>query len=133
MGFSFSSLPSKYLGALLTDSIIKHSSWRDLLNNLTHNLNCWTFRPCNISSSLVLIKLVLQAMPTYCFSKMGPKSIISLQISFLCGGDDLKHKLPLVKWDMICLPKHRRGLKIRDPEVANNVMGAKIWWGWLKY
>jgi hypothetical protein len=35
LGFSTSSLPSKYLGAPLITSAIKHSSWKELLDKLT--------------------------------------------------------------------------------------------------
>ena len=39
LGFSISHLPSKYLGAPLSDSAIKHASWRSLLDKLESKLS----------------------------------------------------------------------------------------------
>lgn len=56
LGFPIATLPSKYLGAPLIDSAIKHSSWRILMEKLEFRLNLWTHRTLNISSRVVLIK-----------------------------------------------------------------------------
>ena len=67
-GFSIASLPSKYLGAPLTDSAIKHASWKFILEKLEACLSSWTYRALNMASRLVLVKAVLQVMPLYLFS-----------------------------------------------------------------
>eukprot|EP00253_Pinus_taeda_P033499 PITA_33499 len=59
LGFTIDSLPSKYLGAPLIASALKHASWHILLEKLESRLNLWTHRTLNISSRLVLIKAVL--------------------------------------------------------------------------
>eukprot|EP00253_Pinus_taeda_P004854 PITA_04854 len=51
LGFSIDTLPSKYLGAPLTDLAIKHASWRTLLEKLDSRLNLWTHRSLNIAST----------------------------------------------------------------------------------
>lgn len=67
-GFPIATLPSKYLGAPLTVSAIKHSSWHNLIEKLESRLNQWSHRALNLVSRAVLIKVVLQAMPLYLFS-----------------------------------------------------------------
>jgi hypothetical protein len=70
----------------------------------------WTFRPLNIASRLVLLKSVLQALPTYLFTALAaPKKIIKairmLQRNFLWQGVQPKKKWALVNWDRLCMPK----------------------------
>ena len=88
LGFKAAKLPSKYLGTPLTNSALKHSSWKDLLAKLETRLSQWNLRSLNLASRLVLIKSVLQAMPLYLFyvlvaPKWVLKAIHSLHISFL--------------------------------------------------
>lgn len=88
LGFPIDSLPSRYLGAPLIDSAIKHSSWRILIEKLESRLNFWTHRTLNIASRMVLIKAVIQAMPLYLLSILAaPKWVIKkireLQCNFL--------------------------------------------------
>lgn len=77
LGFSIASLPSKYLGAPLIASALKHSSWTNLLEKLEAILFLWTHRALNMASRIVLIKAVLQSMPLYMFSIMAaPKWVL---------------------------------------------------------
>eukprot|EP00253_Pinus_taeda_P003782 PITA_03782 len=77
LGFTIASLPSKYLGAPLFALALKHSSWICLLEKLEAKLFLWTHRALNMSSRLVLIKVVLQSMPTYLFSILAaPKWVL---------------------------------------------------------
>ena len=77
MGFQESSLPSKYLGALLVESIVRKGSWMKLLDKMRKCLSNWTYRPLNLVSQLVLVKSIPQAIPVYLFdSMMGPKVVL---------------------------------------------------------
>eukprot|EP00253_Pinus_taeda_P003053 PITA_03053 len=136
LGFPSTSLPSKYLGAPLVASTIKHSTWQSLFEKLKSRLNLWTHRTLNLVSRVVLIKSVLQAMPLYMFSSLAApkwvlKQIRNLQRSFLWGSTTTNRKWALVKWTTICMPKNRGGIGLRDPEHSNTIMGAKIWWQWV--
>eukprot|EP00253_Pinus_taeda_P002079 PITA_02079 len=136
LGFPSASLPSKYLGALLVASAIKHSTWQSLLEKLESRLNLWTHRTLNLVSRVVLIKSVLQAMPLYMFSSLAApkwvlKQIRNLQRSFLWGSMTTNRKWALVKWTTVCMPKNRGGIGLRDPEHRNTIMGAKVWWQWV--
>eukprot|EP00253_Pinus_taeda_P012603 PITA_12603 len=136
LGFSIAALPSKYLGAPLLDSAIKHASWRTLLDKLEARLSSWTFRSLNIASRLILIKSVLQAMPLSLFSILAApkwvlKAIRNLQRSFLWGSTALNRKWALFNWKEVCQPKSNGGIGLRDPLQSNNTMGARIWWNWI--
>eukprot|EP00253_Pinus_taeda_P016954 PITA_16954 len=136
LGFTIASLPSKYLRAPLIASALKHSSWKDLLENLEARLFLWTHRALNMASRLVLIKLVLHSMPLYLFSILAApkwvlKEIKNLQCNFLWGSSGPNRKLALVKWDNLCLPKRVGGIGLRDRGHSNKAMGDKVWWRWL--
>eukprot|EP00253_Pinus_taeda_P010612 PITA_10612 len=136
LGFTIDSLPSKYLGAPLISSALKHTSWRILLEKLKSRLNLWTHRALNISSRLVLIKAVLQSMPLYLFSILAaPKWVIkkikALQRNFLWGAIGTNCKWALVRWTTVCKPKEKGGISLRDPSHNNTIMCAKIWWQWI--
>lgn len=138
LGFSITSLHSKYLGAPLIALALKHSSWKDLLEKLEAKLFLWTHRALNMASRVVLIKAILQSMPLYIFSLLAVpkwvlKAIKNLQCNFLWGSSGPNRKWALVKWEKVCLPKKVGGIGLRDPEHRNKVMGAKIWWRWLAY
>ena len=133
MGFSEGVLPSKYLGALLSESTIRQVSWKDILDKLKQKRSLWTFRALNFRSTLILVNFVLQAMPLYLLSVLvAPKFVIkqirNIQRNFLWGGNDGHRKWPLVDWKTICKPKDAGGLGQRDPLDINREMGAKIWW-----
>jgi len=136
LGFPIDSLPSKYLGAPLIDSSIKHSTWCTLIDKLDSRLNLWMHRTLNIASQVVLIKAVLQAMPLYLFSILAtPKWVIKrikdLQHNFLWGSTATNRKWALVNWTTVCLPKEKGGIRLRDPNQSNSIMCAKLWWQWL--
>jgi exonuclease III len=138
LGIARSSLPSTYLGIPLTGESAKSISWDSLLLSISNRLNNWTFRPLNIAARLVLLKSVLQALPTYLFTALAApisviKAIRSLQRNFLWKGNQNNKKWALVGWDKLCKPKKRGGLGIRDPGKMNQVMGAKMWWRWLQH
>eukprot|EP00253_Pinus_taeda_P004451 PITA_04451 len=131
LGFTIASLPSKYLGAPLMASALKHFSWKQLLEKLETRLSLWTNRALNMASRIVLIKAVFHSMPLYLFSilvapKWVLKEIKNLQRNFLWGSSGQNRKWALVKWDKVCLPKKAGGIGLRDPEHSNRAMGAKI-------
>jgi hypothetical protein len=137
LGIPRSSLPSNYLGIPLTGAPAKSISWDSLLISMSNRLANWTFRPLNIAARLVLLKSVLQTLPTYLFTALvAPKHIIrairNIQRNFLWQGLQPNKKWALVRWDKVCLPKCRGGLGLQDPGKLNQIMGTKIWWRWMK-
>jgi ribonuclease HI len=137
LGIPRSSLPSNYLGIPLTGAPAKSISWDSLLLSISNRLANWTFRPLNIAARLVLLKSVLQTLPTYLFTALAaPKQIIravrNIQRNFLWQGLQPNKKWALVSWDKVCTPKSMGDLGLQDPGKLNQIMGAKIWWRWMK-
>jgi hypothetical protein len=77
LGIPRSSLPSNYLGVPLTGAAASSISWDSLILSISSRLRNWTFHPLNLASRLVLLKSVLQALPTYLFTALAaPKKVI---------------------------------------------------------
>jgi exonuclease III len=138
LGIARSSLPSTYLGIPLSDESARSISWDSLLLSLANRLSNWTFRPLNIAARLVLLKSVLQALPTYLFTALAApgsviKAIRNIQRNFLWKGHHSGKKWALVGWEKLCKPKQCGGLGLRDPGKMNKIMGAKMWWRWLQH
>jgi len=101
LGFSRSSLPSKYLGVPILTSSVHNNSWEDLLSWLRKMLSSWTLHPLNIASRLVLLNSILQVIPLYLFSSLTAPKIIfkairGLQRKFLWQGTQASKKCALV-------------------------------------
>jgi hypothetical protein len=56
------------------------------------------------------------------------KSIRRIQREFLWGGTRRGTKISWIKWDVVCLPKNKGGLGVRDVRVVNISLLAK--WRW---
>lgn len=96
-------------------------------------LHNWMHHVLNFPACLNLVKLVLQAMPSYVFSVLSAskaiiKKIRAIQRNFLWGISEIKQKLALVDWEIVFKPKRVGGLGLIDLEVANGVLSSKIWW-----
>lgn len=51
---------------------------------------------------------------------------------FIWGGPTQQRKWALVSWTHLIKRKDEGGLGLRDPEILNKVLGAKLWWRWLQ-
>eukprot|EP00253_Pinus_taeda_P025758 PITA_25758 len=109
LGFQRDSFPSKYLGIPLTDRPMHKSIWEPVLNKMQDKVKKWTIRSLNLVGRLVLTKR-----------------------DFLWGKEETRKKWALVSWDKICKPKSHGGLGLDDQEVLSKVLGAKLWWRWVK-
>ena len=106
------------------------------LDRLKQRLSSCVLRTLNFPSRLILVKSILQAIPTYLFfilaaPKVILKKICSIQRIFLWGSSGEKTKFSLVSWEDVCKPKVQGSLGLRDPEIMSKILGAKIWWRWV--
>eukprot|EP00253_Pinus_taeda_P007691 PITA_07691 len=137
LGFQRDSLPSKYLGVPLTDKPLNKDIWESVINKLKDKISKWTNRALNLVGRLVLTKAILQTIPIYMLSALpAPTGVLqqirNMQRDFLWQKGEEKKKWALVAWDKICKPKSHGGLGRHDPRTLNKVLGAKVWWRWLK-
>eukprot|EP00253_Pinus_taeda_P029078 PITA_29078 len=136
-GFCGGILPSRYLGAPLTDRPWQKLHWEKILASLEKRCHHWTHRALNFAGRLVLTKAVLQAIPQYPLSIIPtPKGVLqqirTIQRTFLWSGNFERKKWAPVAWNKICKPKQLGGLNLQDPSTINRACGAKLWWRWLK-
>eukprot|EP00253_Pinus_taeda_P007886 PITA_07886 len=136
LGFRRGELPTKYLGNILDFTSKKMKNWQGVLDKLSNKVANWAFRTLNIAGRIVLAKFVLQAIPVYPLSIMAAPLGICTRIreiirDFIWRGADQKKKWALVSWSQLTERKEKGGLGLRDPEILNKVLGAKIWWRWL--
>lgn len=85
----------------------------------------------------MLTQAVLQAIPIFMLvsipTPQGIKQQIrNIQRDFLWGRGEEKKNWALVSLDKFCKPKSHGGLGLHDPETLNKVLGAKLWWQWIK-
>lgn len=137
LGFQRDHLPLKYLGIPLTEKPLRKEDWESVINKLKDKVSKWTIRSLNLARMLVLTKAVLQTIPIYMLSALlAPTRVLhqigNIQRDFLWGKGEEKKKLPLVAWDKPCKPKIHGGLGLHDPDILSKVLGAKLWWRWLK-
>jgi hypothetical protein len=76
LGIPKSSLLSNYLGIPLIGAPTRNISWDNLLLSISNRLNNRTFKPLNIVARLVLLKYVLQDLPTYLFTALATKQSV---------------------------------------------------------
>eukprot|EP00253_Pinus_taeda_P031160 PITA_31160 len=137
LGFRGGELPTKYLGKVLDFTSKKMKNWQGIIDKLSNKVANWAFRTLNIAGRIVLEKTVLQAIPVYPLSIMAAPIGICVRIreiirNFIWRGADQKKKWALVSWCQLTERKEKGGLGLRDPETLNKVLGAKIWWRWLR-
>eukprot|EP00253_Pinus_taeda_P024479 PITA_24479 len=127
----------EYLGVPLTDKPLHKDIWEPVLNKLKDKTRKWTNRALNLVGRLILTKAILQSIPIYMLSAIpAPTCVVTnirnIQRDFLWGKGEEKKKWALVAWDRVCKPKSHGGLGLHDPRILSRVLGAKIWWRWLK-
>eukprot|EP00253_Pinus_taeda_P025483 PITA_25483 len=136
-GFQREVLPSKYLGVPLTTKPLHKSIWEPVINKLQDKVKKWTYRSLNLAGRLVQTKAILQSIPVFMLSVLpAPQSVLhqlrSIQRDFLWGKGEDRKKWALVTWDNISKPQCFGGLGLDDPDLLSKVLGAKLWWHWVK-
>jgi len=137
IGFQRDILPSKYLGVPLTDKPLHKIIWEPIINKMQDKIRKWKIKSLNLAGRLVLTKVVLQSIPIFMLSALpAPKGVLqqmrTIQRDFILGKGEERKKLALVAWDKLCIPKSHGGLGLDDPNVLSKVLGAKLWWHWVK-
>ena len=93
----------------------------------------WKGRLLSHGGRLILIKRVLQILPTHIFAAFTPpKSIINrlerIMANFFWGKGEGGLKYHWVKWDDCCRPTKEGGIGLRKFEDICSAFAVKSWW-----
>ncbi|KAJ0805636.1 putative RNA-directed DNA polymerase [Helianthus annuus] len=133
LGCKHDSPPFKFLGLKVGANMNRISNWQPVIESFRARLAKWKSHLLSIGGRVVLIKSVMESLPTYYFSLYkAPKKIISdleaMIKKFLWGGSGEVKKIHWVAWEKVSCQKKFGGLGLSKLEVTNKSLLAK--WGW---
>ena len=123
----------KYLGLLAVVGQKKKESLNYIKERVWHKLQGWKERLLSQASKEVLLKVVVQAIPTFAMSCFKlPTGLIQdiekLIRKFLWGQSGDQCKIHWKNWETLCKPKALGGMRFKDLEKFNEAMVAKQMW-----
>ncbi|KAH9665427.1 putative ribonuclease H protein [Citrus sinensis] len=123
-----------YLGVPLLHSRVNKATYQSILDKVDMRLSGWNAAHLSFAGRVTLAQSVIQAMPIYAMRTTMLPSSVRHRIDkccrrFIWDGKSKSHKMCMVGWDKICLPKSRSGLGFKNLEVMNHALLMKISWG----
>ncbi|XP_059292008.1 uncharacterized protein LOC132045445 [Lycium ferocissimum] len=132
-GFMDKEFPFTYLGCPIYIGKKKISYFDSMVTKVFKRLNGWQGNMLSCGGRQILIKSVIQALPTYILSAINPpKRTLELIEKHMCnffwGTDNGKNKYHWCDWDKLCFPKDESGIVIRNMMDISNTLAVKRWW-----
>lgn len=133
LGISKEGGEGKYLGAPEHFGRKKRDLFTSIVDRIRQRAASWSTRCLSKAGKLTMLKAVLLAIPTYtmsCFELPVSmyKRIQSALIRFWWDGPNDKRKMSWVAWDRLTKSKAEGGLGLRDIQLFNQALLAKIAW-----
>lgn len=120
----------KYLGLPTIVGKSKKVVFASIKERIWKKLQGWKEKFLSRAGKEVLIKAVIQAIPTYlmCIFRISDRvinEINSMIAKFWWGSETVRSKMHWHSWSHMCLPKSKGGIGFRDIRVFNSALLAK--------
>ncbi|XP_074271472.1 uncharacterized protein LOC141595407 [Silene latifolia] len=130
-GFVEGSLPFRYLGVPIQAGRLSQLECNALVERMVNRIRSIGEKKLSYAGRLVLINSVLNTLYSYWAGMfIIPKGVIrrieGICRNFLWDGSSDYHRVPLVVWEKVTLPKDEGGLGIKKAELCNITAVAKL-------
>jgi hypothetical protein len=111
----------------------KRQTFASICGNVKAKVDGWKEKFLSQAEKEILIKVVVQALPTYCMSLFWLpqslcKSFNSIMSQFWWGHKSNQGRVHWMRWERLGAPKNKGGMGFRDFEVFSLALLAKQGW-----
>nr|XP_016513123.1 PREDICTED: uncharacterized protein LOC107830160 [Nicotiana tabacum] len=133
-GFLEKEFPFHYLGCPIYVGRKKVEYFEGMLAKIIKRMNGWQRKMLSYGGRIILIKHVLQSLPTYTMTSLNPpKSILNLMerhfATFFWASNGDKNNYHWSSWANLCYPKEEGGVGFRRMTDICDSLTVERWWG----
>ena len=133
LGVSTTNNLGDYLGMPLIHSRVNKYTYQSILERVEKRLTGWNAAHLSFAGRVTLAQSVLQAMPVYAMQTTLLPAPVRHKIEkacrrFIWDGNSKSHRMSMVGWEKICMPKQYGGLGFKKMDEMNQAMLMKLSW-----